>query len=347
MDKKKQRRTKMNSNLDYLRPYAPILVNIQGEVSFSHITKMYEGEELIAANKRAQEHGGRPSNRPYCTLSIDNPRILNPETLPQDVVTVMQERFKLVKGTNKVRYYATSKSPSLPPVAYSAYAGAELAGQGIADKMSPLERELAAGLTVTVGARIFDTPAGVGVGIDYVLIDEPIRYYESNTSLAEMLASQGILYVAPNADKAKTTGVAQSATSKAVVDSNVYGSGSYTEAYPSDGQAGGELPYNTALYYENNTVAAPQGAVNNTGVKQNAANTAVQPQGNMNRSGMTQNVPREAMHPQGNRTTAGQTAYGATMQPQVNRNVNTQMSQAAERPMVRMVSPGQPQQMAG
>ena len=47
----------MNSNLDYLRKYAPITVNIQGEVSFSHITRMYEGEELIAANKRAQEHG--------------------------------------------------------------------------------------------------------------------------------------------------------------------------------------------------------------------------------------------------------------------------------------------------
>lgn len=48
----------MNSNLDYLRQYAPITVNIQGEVCFSHISKMYEGEELIAANKRAQEHGG-------------------------------------------------------------------------------------------------------------------------------------------------------------------------------------------------------------------------------------------------------------------------------------------------
>ena len=84
----------MNSNLDYLRPYTPIIVNIQGEVSFSHISKMYEGEELAAANKRAQEHGGRPSNRPYCTLTLDNPRILNPETLPVDVVRIMQDRFK-------------------------------------------------------------------------------------------------------------------------------------------------------------------------------------------------------------------------------------------------------------
>lgn len=73
----------MSSNLDYLRQYAPITVNIQGEVSFSHISKLYEGEELIAANKRAQEHGGLPSNRPYCTLSLDNPRILNPQTLPE------------------------------------------------------------------------------------------------------------------------------------------------------------------------------------------------------------------------------------------------------------------------
>ena len=176
----------MSSNLDYLRQYAPITVNIQGEVSFSHISKLYEGEELVAANKRAQEHGGLPSNKPYCTLSLDSPRILNPQTLPSDVVAVMQERFKPVKGTNTVRYYATSKSPSLPPVAYSVYAGAELAGQGIADKLHPLEYELDTGLTVTVGARIFNTAAGVGVGIDYVLIDEPIRYYESN-ALADAL----------------------------------------------------------------------------------------------------------------------------------------------------------------
>ncbi|MDE6914233.1 MAG: hypothetical protein K2P35_11165 [Lachnospiraceae bacterium] len=323
----------MNSNLDYLRQYAPIIVNIQGQVSFSHISKMYEGEELIAANKRAQEHGGRPSNRPYCTLSIDNPRILYPEMLPQDVVTVMQQRFKPVKGTNTIRYYATSKSPNLPPIAYSAYAGAELAGQGIADKMHPLGRELASGLTVTVGARIFDTPAGVGVGIEYVLIDEPIRYYESN-SLAEVLASYGVLYVAPDADKAQTAETPQRTTGKAVVENNTYASGGSIGTYPNDGQVSGEMPYDPALYYENNTMpvtvtmqnTAPQGNMNNNGVRQNAANTAEQPQGNMNRSGVAQNV------------------YKATMQPQMNRNANAQMNQAAERPMVRM---GQPQQMAG
>ena len=118
----------MSSNLDYLRQYAPITVNIQGEVSFSHISKLYEGEELIAANKRAQEHGGLPSNRPYCTLSLDNPRILNPQTLPADVVAVMQERFKLVKGAKTTRLSPNSKRPRPPPEADSVDAGAELAG---------------------------------------------------------------------------------------------------------------------------------------------------------------------------------------------------------------------------
>lgn len=366
----------MNSRLDYLKKYAPITVNIQGEVSFSHISKMYEGEELIAANKRTQEHGGRPSNKPYCTITLDNPRILNPETLPPDVVMIMQERFKPAKGTNVIKYYATSKSPNLPPVAYSVYAGAELAGRGIADKLHPLEHELDTGLTVTVGARIFDTPVGVGVGIDYVLVDEPVRYYEPN-SLAEVLASQGVLYVAPNEDKTQNAPAPQQVTSKAVVDSNAYASGGYAGTYPNDGQFIGEMPYDPGLYYERSAVSvdaaiqntAPQRSVNNNGVRQNIGNTAVRPsqnvnnnmggqgsygastqsQGNINRNMDGQRDYSVPMQPQENagRNTAGQNGYDAVAQSQgyAGRSQNTQVNQ--ERPMVRMRTPGQPQQLAG
>ena len=335
----------MNSNLDYLRKYAPITVNIQGEVSFSHITRMYEGEELIAANKRAQEHGGRPSNRPYCQLTLDNPRILNPENLPQDVVMIMQQRFKPAKTTNVVKYYATSKSRNLPPVAYSVYAGAGLAGQGIADKAHPLEHELDTGLTVTVGARIFDTAAGVGVGIDYVLIDEPIRYYEPN-SLAEVLASQGVLYVAPNADKAQNASMPQSVSDKAVVDNNAYVSDGFANIPESPAETlpiEGEMPFDPVLYYgADNTVpvaatmnnTAPQGVMNNNGVRQAGGAAG-------------QNIPGAAMQQQANvnRSAAGQNAYGAATQPQrnINRNANAQMNQATVSPMVRMGAPGQQQ----
>lgn len=321
----------MNSNLDYLRQYAPITVNIQGEVSFSHISKMYEGEELIAANKRAQEHGGRPSNKPYCTLTLDNPRILNPQTLPADVVAVMQERFKLVKGTNTVRYYATSKSPSLPPVAYSVYAGVELAGQGIADKLHPLEYELDTGLTVTVGARIFNTPAGVGVGIDYVLIDEPIRYYESN-ALADVLASQGVTYVAPNSDKRQGVPATQPVADKAAYN-NVPAAGGFAnlpegldEAYPT----GGEMTFDPPFYYEENNTMPVAAAMRNTA-----------PRSGMDNNGVRQNAYSAKMQPQGN--PSGQGAYKARMQPQGNRAANAQTGQMPASPMVRMGTPGQPQ----
>lgn len=330
----------MNSRLDYLRPYTPIIVNIQGEVCFSHISKKYEGEELAAANKRAQEHGGRPSSKPYCILTLDNPRILNPETLPADVVMIMQERFKPAKGTNVIKYYATSKSPNLPPVAYSACAGAGLAGQGIADRTHPLKHELDKGLTVTVGARIFDTAAGVGVGIDYVLIDEPIRYYESN-SLAEALASQGVPYVAPDADNTQSTRAPEPVTNTEVMASNAYSAGGYNPAFPNSAQAGGEMPYDPALYYEHNTTS--DAATMQNMEFQNGSGTRPQPQGNRNVAG--QSGHGVAPQPQGNRNTAGQSGYGAAPQPQGNRNTAAQMGQA--RPMVRMGNPGQARQMAG
>lgn len=372
----------MNSNLDYLRQYAPITVNIQGEVSFSHISKMYEGEELIAANKRAQEHGGRPSSRPYCTLTLDNPRILSPETLPPDVVMIMQQRFKPAKTTNVVKYYATSKSPNLPPVAYSVYAGAGLAGQGIADKAHPLAHELDTGLTVTVGVKIFDTAAGVGAGIDYVLIDEPIRYYESN-AIADALASQGVTYVAPDADKNQNAAAARPVSDKAVVDNSTYPSDGFANI-PKDFAetlpAGGEMPFDPSLYYEENYTmpvaaamqnTAPQRNMNNNGMRQNAQSAAgqnvycasMQPQGN--RNGAAQNVYGTSMQPQANGNEAGQNIYGtsmqpqgnenrggaaqnvrsAVMQPQRNRKENAQTSQAPANPMVRTRMPGQPQSM--
>lgn len=354
----------MNSNLDYLRQYAPITVNIQGEVSFSHISKMYEGEELIAANKRAQEHGGKPSNRPYCTLTLDNPRILSPETLPADVVMIMQQRFKPAKTTNVVKYYATSKSPNLPPVAYSIYAGAELAGQGIADKAHPLAYELDTGLTVTVGARIFNTAAGVGVGIDYVLIDEPIRYYESN-ALADALADQGVTYVAPDADKKQNASAVRPVPGKAVVDNSAYTSDGFAnipEDFAETLPTGGEMPFDPSLYYEENYTmpvaatmqnTAPQRNMNNNGMRQNAQSAAgqnvygasMQPQENGNGAG--QNVYGTSMQPQGNgnRGGAAQNVRSAVMQPQRNRKENAQTSQAPANPMVRTRMPGQPQSM--
>lgn len=344
----------MSSNLDYLRKFVPITVNIQGEVSFSHITKRYEGEELIEANKRAQEHGGRPSNKPYCQITLDNPRILYPETLPQEVVMIMQERFKPAKTTNVVKYYATSKSRNLPPVAYSIYAGDGLAGQGIADRNHPLEQELDTGLTVTVGARIFDTAAGVGVGIDYVLVDEPVRYYEPNNSLADVLASQGVLYVAP--DSGKTQGIpAPPVTDKAVVDNNAYAYGGHTGAYPADVQTDGEMPYDPAFYYGDNTIpataamqdTAPQGNIGNR-AGQNVGNTAVQPQGNTNRNTAGRGGYGTAAQQQNtNRNASTQSGYGAAQPQNINRNTAAQANQAGVHPMVRMTDPRQPQRRAG
>lgn len=184
------------SVLDSLARYTPLTINIKGEVAFSHISCKYEGEELEKMNRKTVQNGGRAVNKPYCTITIANPEILNQESLPPEVVQVMNTRFK--KDRNGViKYFATSKSPNLPIVAYSAEAGPDYAGHGIADKDVHLPKELDTGLSVTIGARLFNTKMGVGLGIDYILINEgPVRYYEPN-NLSNMLEAQGITYVAP------------------------------------------------------------------------------------------------------------------------------------------------------
>ena len=165
-------------------------------------------------------------------------------------------------------------------------------------------------------------------------------------SLAEVLASQGVLYVAPNADKAQNASMPQSVSDKAVVDNNAYVSDGFANIPESPAETlpiEGEMPFDPVLYYgADNTVpvattmnnTAPQGVMNNNGVRQAGGAAG-------------QNIPGAAMQQQANvnRSAAGQNAYGAATQPQrnVNRNANPQMNQATVSPMVRMGAPGQQQ----
>ena len=191
--------------------YAPCTIYVRGQVVYSRIASHVEGQELAKQNQEAASKGRMPHAKPYTSITIKNPVILDNGKLMPQVMQVLQERFY----TNKdgiLMFSQESKSPFLPTVVYSSLAG-DLAGQGIADRDVPLTGELATGLDVTVGVSLFSKNGFAGFGMNYVLINEPIKYY-TNTGIAADFAAAGITYVAPTkpATPAYTAPVTQPTT---------------------------------------------------------------------------------------------------------------------------------------
>jgi len=171
--------------------FAPCTINIRGKVAFSRIASRIEGQELATQNMQAAAKGRIQHAKPYIFITINNPVILDNGKLPEQVKNCIQERF-FARQDGTVCFTQESKSPFLPTVVYSGEAG-ELKGQGIADKDNPLQAELARDLDVTLGVNLYSKNGFSGLGLNYVLINEPIRYY-SNSALASTLEAQGITY---------------------------------------------------------------------------------------------------------------------------------------------------------
>lgn len=196
-----KKEVKKMSVLSCLEEYAPITIKIKGEVAFSHISHKYEGKELEEINKKAIKNGGIAIDKPYSSITIANPVILEKELLPEKIIQIINKRFK--KDKNGVfKYYAISKLTNLPNVTYSDEAGTNLKGSVLADEKKNiyLRKELDTGLSITIGVKIYKSNKGVGLGIDYILLNEEVRYYESN-NLLQQLEEQGIIQ--SSADKIK------------------------------------------------------------------------------------------------------------------------------------------------
>mgnify|MGYP003321748332 CR=1 FL=1 len=73
-----------------------------------------------------------PHTKPYISITIQNPVILDNGTLPVEVKNAIQERFYATKEGMPV-FTQESKSPFMPIIAYGAEAGPELAGKFVFD----------------------------------------------------------------------------------------------------------------------------------------------------------------------------------------------------------------------
>lgn len=212
--------SKPTVSFDELAKFAPVILLIRGKVSYSHISKKYEGEELKKVNARRASKNMKPSNAPFYDITIKDAYLINPEGYDPLLRKGIEERFYTQMdndtGINSIMWKSSSTAPNLPMVAYSAEAGADIEGHGIADKDVPLKAELANGLDVTLGVKLFVNQNGAGLGLDFVLCNEPIRYY-SNDGLASILAAAGITYVPPTLPTEKENAVPVSVSPMAEV----------------------------------------------------------------------------------------------------------------------------------
>lgn len=191
----------MKTQIQALAPFAPITVNIRGKVQYSHITKKIEGAELDKVNERKIRNGGIAETTPYYALNLSDASILDADQLPPVVKAFFEEKLS-TKNTNNVMttiYYGKDKSQGNIQLAYGSEAGVDLAGKPITNSNVPLPHELAVGLDVTLGAKVYTLKKGVaagrvGIGIDYVIVNEPIRYYSGKSGLESALAAQGVTY---------------------------------------------------------------------------------------------------------------------------------------------------------
>lgn len=178
----------------------PITIEIEGMVSYCRIAKRVEGEELEKKNKERISKGWQPYSKPVYQLTLLNPTVLDDgRTDTNDAKNFLYQKISRTtdeSGQSVTKFYAESKSSFAPSIVYGPQAGA-LAGRAISDRDNPLERELANGLHVTVGIKIFNANTGVkvGSGIDYVIVNEPqVRYYENTGGLQAALARRGVTY---------------------------------------------------------------------------------------------------------------------------------------------------------
>lgn len=156
---------------------------ISGEVNFARINSLIQGKELEEKNKQRQMNNRPPIDKPYVTLTLINPvaHMADPNhpTLAEIYAneSFYPERDMNKKETGRMRYEVVSKGTILPAV-YQRLDGNK------ATLIEEPEGELATGLNVTLVMNVYKGNPHNGIGLQAVIVNEPIRYYQGSIERA-------------------------------------------------------------------------------------------------------------------------------------------------------------------
>lgn len=173
-------------NTNMLTPNKTIM--IRGKLTYSRVTKFIDGDELRKDNQRRAQRNLPEISKPYTTASICNATVLyeNPNQKTPEDIYAEESLYQSTSPTNTGwNFQGMNKGKILPYIAVMRPDGTT------ADQIKP-EGELAAGLDVTLVLRVFAAKPNNGVGLDGIIVNEPIRYY--NGGLGIGLAERGITF---------------------------------------------------------------------------------------------------------------------------------------------------------
>lgn len=152
---------------------------IRGKISFAYVHELIEGQALIDRNKRMAAKNMFTIDVPHTLLEITNPQILvkNSNNLTPLERYLAESVYTSTTGSPK--FTAVSKSRSLPAIAVPNPDGSY--------RYQQLEKSLDNGLDVTIIMKCSASKRGFNnyVGMDAVVLNEPLRYFEGSSGVSE------------------------------------------------------------------------------------------------------------------------------------------------------------------
>jgi hypothetical protein len=164
---------------------------VKGHVTFSRVSRPTTDEERIKANARRQI----AVDKNYTTISLCDAQVIAAD--PQNPTIEERYAYECLYKSSKPEYTghcfsAMNKGSVLPVIRVKN----ETTGEYDAVK---IEHELANGLEVTVGMRVFKGVGGNnGVSLDTIIVNGPIKYYEPENAVSKAaLKTLGVVFSAP------------------------------------------------------------------------------------------------------------------------------------------------------
>lgn len=170
-------------------------INLYGTIEFSHVTRLFEGQELAREQQRRQMNGMLIPDKPFTSITISNPKVLasNPNGTKTLEEQYIEESFYNSKSNpGAMMYNLDNKSTNFPR-----FYQVKVNDDGTIDNKHvdevPARAELAKGLKVILILRVFKPKnyPNCGISLDAIIAQEPIRYYQAGGAVSH-LAQMGI-----------------------------------------------------------------------------------------------------------------------------------------------------------
>lgn len=194
------------------------MVWVKGEVEFSKIVSKYTADEIIANNKARQEwrqkNNKAPAvdedpNKPYTTMTIKNAQIVHMDNLDAEEAFIQDKFYVASSNPGVVHASFRNITKNVPAVHLKDASG------NVSETPTKIEQELAAGVPVLLGLRIYCTPYKPGISLSRVYCIGDVKFRENKTEAeaASVLGKLGL-----QVSNSGSTGYVDTAANNAAID---------------------------------------------------------------------------------------------------------------------------------